>query len=295
MKVLITGANGQVGHELLRLAPEGFEVIGLGSSALDITDAGAVAAVFAREQPQLVINAAAYTAVDKAEHEMARAYAVNCDALGLLGQAASKIQAPVLHISTDYVFPGDAERPYSEMDATGPTGVYGASKLAGERLLAQVCPHHLIMRTSWVFAGHGHNFVKSMLRLGRERDTLGVVADQQGGPTSAAGIAQALWHIAARYRRDGALAWGIYHYSGMPACSWHSFACEIFRQATAMGILDRAPHVEPIRTEQYPTPAKRPAWSVLDCALIEQVFALHQEDWRSALSDALSLLQARGE
>ena len=291
MKVLITGAGGQVGYELVRLAPADYEVVGLSSSELDVTDALAIHAAFERVQPNVVINAAAYTAVDKAESDAARAYAVNRDALGLLGLAANKAQVPLLHISTDYVFPGNATHPYRETDAPGPTGVYGTSKLEGEQLLAKTCHRHLILRTSWVFGAHGHNFVKTMLRLGAERERLAVVADQQGGPTAAASIAQALWCIVARYRREGDLPWGLYHYTGTPACTWHEFASEIFRQATALGMLARAPQVEPIRTEQYPTPARRPAWSVLDCTLIEQTFAVHQEDWRAALSDVLGRLE----
>ena len=184
MRVLITGARGQVGYELLRLAPQGFDAVGLGSAELDIADASAVAREVERLQPHLIINAAAYTAVDKAESDTERAYAVNRDGPANLGVAASHLGIPVLHISTDYVFAGDAKEPYRETDATGPTGVYGASKLAGERALAGACERHLVLRTSWVFGAHGNNFVKTMLRLGSERDELSVVADQLGCPTS---------------------------------------------------------------------------------------------------------------
>ena len=287
MRVLVTGATGQVGHELVRLAPEGVEVFGFGSGELDITDAANVSAVFERVRPELVINAAAYTAVDRAENEPERAYAVNRDGVLQLGRAAQRAAIPVLHISTDYVFAGDARQPYGEQDATGPSGVYGASKLAGEQALAEVCEGHLILRTSWVFGAHGNNFVKTMLRLGREREELGVVADQQGGPTSAAGIARTLWLIAQRYREQGALPWGVYHYSGAPACSWHAFACEIFTQAVALGSLARAPQVHAIGTDQYPTPARRPAWSVLSCDKIGSVFAVAQDDWRAELNKVL--------
>lgn len=287
MRVLVTGVGGQVGHELVRLAPDGVEVFGFGSDELDITDAAQVAAVFGHVRPELVINAAAYTAVDKAESEPERAYAVNRDGVSLLGQMAQGAAIPVLHISTDYVFAGNASQPYGELDATGPTGVYGASKLAGEQALAEVCERHLILRTSWVFGAHGNNFVKTMLRLGREREEVGVVADQRGGPTSAAGIARTLWLIAQRYREQGALPWGVYHYSGAPACSWHAFACEIFTQAVALGSLARAPQVHAIGTDQYPTPARRPAWSVLSCDKIASAFAVAQDDWRAELNKVL--------
>lgn len=287
MRVLITGAHGQVGHELMRLVPAGFEATGMGSAELDIADAAQVAAVVERVQPQLIINAAAYTAVDKAESEPERAYAVNRDGVANLAQAAQRSGIPLLHISTDYVFTGDATNPYSEEDATGPTGVYGASKLAGELALAAGCSRYMILRTSWVFGAHGNNFVKTMLRLGRERDELSVVADQQGCPTSAASIARALWALAQQYRDSGALQWGLYHYSGMPACSWHGFAQEVFAQAHELGMLSRVPAVHGISTAQYPTPAKRPAWSVMDCSRLQQAQQIAPADWRTELRAVL--------
>jgi dTDP-4-dehydrorhamnose reductase len=287
MRVLITGAHGQVGHELMRLVPAGFEAVGLGSTELDIADAAQVTAVVDRVQPQLIINAAAYTAVDKAESEPQRAYAVNLDGVANLAQAAQRSGIPLLHISTDYVFAGDATAPYGEQDSTAPTGVYGASKLAGELALAAGCSRYMILRTSWVFGAHGNNFVKTMLRLGRERDELSVVADQQGCPTSAASIARALWTLAQQYRDSGALQWGLYHYSGMPACSWHGFAQEIFAQAHELGMLPRAPVVHGISTAQYPTPAKRPAWSVMDCSRLQQAQQITPADWRDELRAVL--------
>lgn len=290
MRVLITGARGQVGHELLRLAPEGFDVLGVGSAELDIADTSAVVREADRLRPQLIINAAAYTAVDKAESEPERAYAVNRDGPANLGRAAEQRCIPVLHISTDYVFAGDAAQPYRESDPTGPTGVYGASKLAGEQALAASCSRHVIVRTSWVFGAHGNNFVKTMLRLGRERDELSVVADQRGCPTSAASIARALWALAHHYQQEGDLRWGIYHYSGTPACSWHGFAQAIFQQAQAAGLMPRQPVVHAIATEQYPTPAKRPAWSVLDCSLLRQVYGIEPADWRAELNTVLAEL-----
>lgn len=290
MRVLITGARGQVGHELLRLAPEGFQVHGLGSPALDITDSAQVARVIAECRPQLIINAAAYTAVDKAESEPERAWAVNRDGVAHLAIEAERLSIPVLHISTDYVFAGDASKPYRESDPTGPTGVYGASKLGGEVVLAATCNRHIILRTSWVFGSHGNNFVKTMLRLGREREELGVVADQQGCPTSAASIARALWALAVQYREHGAIQWGLYHYSGSPACSWYEFAVEIFRQAHEKGLLSRVPQVRAIATADYPTPARRPAWSVLDGGKLLEAQGIAQANWRGELQSVLQEL-----
>ncbi|MEK8079561.1 dTDP-4-dehydrorhamnose reductase [Pseudomonas sp. XK-1] len=287
MRVLITGAHGQVGHELMRLVPAGFEATGMSSAELDIADAAQVSAVVDRLQPQLIINAAAYTAVDKAESEPQLAYAVNRDGVAHLASAAEARAIGLLHLSTDYVFSGDATTPYSEQDAPAPTGVYGASKLAGESALVAGCSRYMILRTSWVFGAHGNNFVKTMLRLGRERDELSVVADQQGCPTSAASIARALWTLAQQYRDSGALQWGLYHYSGMPACSWHGFAQEIFAQAHELGILPRVPVVHGISTAQYPTPAKRPAWSVMDCSRLQQAQQITPADWRTELRAVL--------
>lgn len=287
MCVLITGARGQVGQELMRLLPEGFEAVGMGSAQLDIADAVQVAEVVAAVQPQLIINAAAYTAVDKAESEAPRAWAVNRDGVAHLALAAERLGIPLLHISTDYVFAGDACAPYRETDPVGPAGVYGASKLGGETMLAANCSRHLILRTSWVFGAHGNNIVKTMLRLGRERQELGVVADQHGCPTSAASIARALWALAVQYRERGALQWGLYHYSGTPACTWHEFALEIFRQAHELQLLERVPVVHPIATADYPTPASRPAWSVLDCSKLQAAHDIPQPDWRVELRAVL--------
>ncbi|MGX5219792.1 dTDP-4-dehydrorhamnose reductase [Pseudomonas segetis] len=287
MRVLITGAHGQVGHELVRLAPAGFTVTGLGSSELDISNLEQVANKASELKPQLIINAAAYTAVDKAETDSERAYTVNAKGAENLATAAAKLGVPLLHISTDYVFSGDASAPYKETDPTNPSGIYGASKLAGEQAVAKHCAQHIIMRTSWVFGAHGNNFVKTMLRLAQTRDELGVVADQHGCPTSAASIAKALWALASQYSNKGNLNWGIYHFSNMPATTWHGFAEAIFSQAVALKQLPRAPKVNPINTVDYPTPARRPAWSVMDCSLIEEKLTIEQSDWREELAEVL--------
>jgi dTDP-4-dehydrorhamnose reductase len=287
MRVLITGAQGQVGQELIRLAPADFAIMGFGSKELDISNPEQVVSRIGEFKPQLIINAAAYTAVDKAETDSERAYAVNAKGAENLAASAAALGIPLLHISTDYVFSGDTSAPYKETEPTGPTGVYGASKLAGELAVAKQCAQHVIMRTSWVFGAQGNNFVKTMLRLAQTRGVLGVVADQHGCPTSAASIAKALWSLASQHRNNGSLNWGTYHFSNMPATTWHGFAEEIFSQAVALRILATAPQVNPINTQDYPTPARRPAWSVMDCSLIEEKLNITLSDWRDELREML--------
>lgn len=292
MRILVCGSNGQVGHELVaRAAGFGLEATGLPRKQLDICQPAQVASALQRYQPGLIINAAAYTLVDHAETDVERAYAVNRDGCSTLAGAASLARIPLLHISTDYVFAGDGSMPYRESDMAVPAGVYGASKRAGELEIQARLDEHLILRTSWVYGAYGNNFVKTMLRLGAQRDALSVVADQFGCPTHAGSIAEVLLELAARYASSGRLAWGLYHYCGAPPCSWHDFAVEIFRQAQEKGLLARCPQVHPINTAQYPTPARRPAWSVLDCSLIERTFGIAARDWRGELSLVLDELK----
>ncbi|MEW6177964.1 MAG: dTDP-4-dehydrorhamnose reductase [Pseudomonadota bacterium] len=291
MRILVCGAGGQVGRELVeRAASFGLEVLAPARAQLDIAQPEQVAAAM-RQRPGLIINAAAYTHVDNAESHREQAYAVNRDGARHLAEAAAHAGVPLFHISTDYVFSGEATRPYSESDETGPTGVYGASKLAGEEAIRERLQAHLILRTSWVYGVHGHNFVKTMLRLARQRDALGVVSDQLGCPTQAGSIAAVLLELARRYAAGDRLAWGVYHYSGTPACSWYDFAVEIFRQGEAAGLLARQPEVSPITTAQYPTPARRPAWSVLDCRRFESTFGLAPRPWKLELVEVLDVLQ----
>ncbi len=291
MRILVCGAGGQVGHELVDRANKyGLEALSMTREQLDITDADQVAAVVALLKPGMIINAAAYTHVDNAETHSERAFAVNREGAARLAEAARYACIPLLHISTDYVFSGEARKPYREEDEVAPTGVYGASKLAGEEAIRAVLDEHLILRTSWVYGAHGHNFVKTMLRLGRQRDSLSVVADQFGCPTQAGSIADVLLQLTQRYAREGSLAWGLYHYSGRSPCTWFDFAVEIFRQAAAKGMLPKQPQVSSITTAQYPTPARRPAWSVLDCSRFETTFGIATHDWHEDLSVVLDAL-----
>jgi len=297
MRILVCGANGQVGRELVdRAQAYGLEAFGLTRAHLDITHAEQVADAIRQFKPGLIINAAAYTHVDNAETHTEKAYAVNHSGAERLAEAARQAGIALLHISTDYVFSGDARTPYKESDPVAPGGVYGASKLAGEQAIQTCLDQHLILRTSWVYGVHGHNFVKTMLRLGRQRDALSVVADQYGCPTQAGSIADVLLALARRYEQDGSLAWGLYHYTGRSPCTWHDFAVEIFRQGVAKGLLAKQPRVSSITTAQYPTPARRPAWSVLDCSKFEATFGIPARDWRDELSvvlDALAEAEAR--
>lgn len=291
MRILVCGAGGQVGHELVDRANKyGLEALSMTREQLDITDADQVAAVVALLKPGMIINAAAYTHVDNAETHSEQAFAVNREGAARLAEAARYACIPLLHISTDYVFSGEGREPYREEDEVEPTGVYGASKLAGEEAIRAVLDEHLILRTSWVYGAHGHNFVKTMLRLGRQRDSLSVVADQFGCPTQAGSIADVLLQLAQRYAREGSLAWGLYHYSGRSPCTWFDFAVEIFRQAAAKGMLPKQPQVSSITTAQYPTPARRPAWSVLDCTRFETTFGIATHDWHEDLSVVLDAL-----
>jgi len=284
MRILVTGGNGQVGWELGRQGEiSAHEVIAFGRDQLDIGSVDDIARVFKETKPELVINAAAYTAVDKAETQAQQAYLVNRDAAGYLAAACDRAGIVLFHISTDYVYDGSKTEPYLESDSVSPMGVYGKSKLEGERAITKVLDRHIILRTAWVFGVHGNNFVKTMLRVGKERDALNVVDDQFGGPTSAAGIAAALLSLADKLEAEGSLTWGVYHYSGAPFINWHGFATEIIKLGVEQGLIDHPVTVNPIPTEQYPTPAARPKNSRLSMELMEQSFAITADNWRAAL------------
>lgn len=287
MRIIVTGAQGQVGWELTRRATAlGHEVLAWDQPELDISDAAAVDQALDLSQAHLVINAAAYTAVDKAEQEPQTAFSVNRDGPAHLAAACARLGIPLLHISTDYVYDGGKIDPYVEDDPTTPMSVYGASKLAGDEIVRRLLPRHLILRVSWVFGIHGHNFVRTILRLAREREALRVVADQRGCPTWAGDIADVLLELAGRVAEiDANCAWGTYHYCGTPATTWHGFASAIVEQARTHEPL-QVHTVTAITTADYPTPAARPANSVLDCTRLATVFDIHPRPWRPGL-DAL--------
>jgi dTDP-4-dehydrorhamnose reductase len=281
MRLLVFGKTGQVARELQRIAPD---AVFLGREEADLMDPAACAAAVAASNAQAVINAAAWTAVDKAEAEEAAATVVNGDAPAAMARAAASKGVPFLHVSTDYVFDGAGDRPFATDHPTAPLGAYGRSKLAGEIGVRAAGGTHAILRTSWVVSAHGSNFVKTMLRLAESRDRLTVVADQIGGPTPAAAIAAALVDMAGQLVADPARS-GTYHFSGAPDVSWADFAREIFRQA---GL---ATTVEDIPTSAYPTPARRPLNSRLDCTTLQDRFGIARPDWRQGLADILKELR----
>lgn len=292
MKILLTGSNGQVGQEIARLGRgANHDVYALNHTGLDITDAEKVRRTIEEGDEELVINAAAYTAVDRAEQESEKAFAVNRDGPAHVAAACARKGIPLFHISTDYIFDGTQEGPYREDDPAAPLGVYGRSKWEGEEAIRQCLPSHLILRVSWVFGIGGNNFVKTILRLAREREELRVVADQHGRPTYAGDIADVLVHLADRLETEGSLHWGTYHYGGAPPTTWHGFAETIVAQARAFESL-KAQKVVPIATEDFPTPAKRPANSILDCTRIREAYGIEPSPWEQGLDTMLRALRS---
>lgn len=283
MKALVFGTTGQVALALSRSVPEGWNIEPVGRDRADLTDPEACAAVVAASDADVVINAAAYTAVDKAEEDEPTALMVNGHAPTAMAEAAAAKGVPFVHISTDYVFEGQRSRPWTPEDATGPLGAYGRTKLAGERGVASAGGSYAVLRTSWVFSADGANFLKTMLRLAETRDALTVVGDQIGGPTPAADIAEALWVIAATLIETPG-AGGIYHFSGAPDVSWADFAREIFAQA------GKDVAVTDIATAEYPTPAVRPPNSRMDCNTTLETFGIARPDWRQGVAACLRAL-----
>ncbi|WP_416262018.1 dTDP-4-dehydrorhamnose reductase [Gibbsiella quercinecans] len=284
MKVLLTGSKGQLGSCFQDRLPAGWEVWATDSDTLDITDLDTVKQAVAQYQPNVIVNAAAYTAVDKAETEPALAGLINATGPKNLALAAKEVGARLVHVSTDYVFDGEATTPYVETDATNPLGVYGQTKLEGELAVAGVLPEAIIIRTAWVFSEYGNNFVKTMLRLAKDRDTLGIVADQRGCPTYAGDIAQAIIDLLQKEAEGG-----IYHFCGDKEVAWNEFAEAIFAAALKQGKLARVPRVNAITTEQYPTPAQRPAFSVLNCEKIKAL-GIILSDWEAKVVDVISAI-----
>ena len=292
MKILITGAQGQVGKELFSIANQrGFDVIAAGQTELDITQLKNIKSYFEVHQPDLVINAAAYTAVNKAEEEQDITYAINRDGTANLAAVSKEKNIPLLHISTDYVFDGTKSEAYSENDAVSPLGIYGISKLQGEETIRQTLPAHIILRVAWVFGAQGNNFVKTMLRLAKDRDELSVVADQFGRPSPAKDIAKTLIILAEQYQKEKTLEWGTYHYCGDEKVSWCGFAKEILKQAKEQGLIEKDIKVNAITTAEYQDPTKRPANSTLDCEKIKNTFGIEMPSWKESLSQVLTELK----
>jgi dTDP-4-dehydrorhamnose reductase len=290
--LLLFGAGGQVGQDIIaRGGASGIEVAARARAQADIADADAVEQALRQARPQIVVNAAAYTKVDKAESERDEAFRVNATGPGLIAAACAAVGIPLIHLSTDYVFDGTKTTPYVESDPTAPLGVYGASKLAGEEAVWTRHKKHLILRTSWVYGKFGANFLKTVLRLAGERDELRIVADQHGSPTSTADIADAILALTPRLLAgDG--HWGTYHFTGDGETNWCQFADEILSRREKW--LGSRPKLTPITTAEYPTPARRPANSVLDNALFRTTFRFGAKPWRQSVSDAVDALLAPG-
>jgi dTDP-4-dehydrorhamnose reductase len=290
MRIVVTGCAGQVVSALIeRGAQAGHEIIPLGRPRLDLASPQTILPAIVEARPELIVSAAAYTAVDKAETEPALAQAVNGEGAGLVARAARVLGVPVVHLSTDYVFDGSKASPYVETDPTGPLGVYGASKLAGEQRVAAETDNHAIVRVAWVYSPFGANFVKTMLRLAETRDEINVVADQWGGPTSAFDIADAVLAIGVRLVADPSKELrGIFHLSPVGEASWADFACAIFQGARARGA--RFCKVNRIPTTQYPTPARRPENSRLSGVKVARVYGVALPDWTTSLEVCLDRL-----
>jgi dTDP-4-dehydrorhamnose reductase len=289
MRFLVTGASGQLGRELLRRNwPEGVQVSFLSHQELDIGDPDAVS-VKIRKPVDLVINTAAYTAVDQAEHEPELVYSVNADAAGLLASRCEALGIPLIHLSTDYVFAGSSRLPYTEADEASAVNIYGASKLAGEEAVRAALRSHVILRTASLFSEFGQNFVKSMLRLSAERPRLGVVIDQISCPTPAADVAAMIVAVSSRITScESDQFWGTYHFCGQPPISWFHFAQRIFQVARGLGL--ESPELQPISATEYPGAAMRPAYSALDCSKIALTFGVKGPLWAAGLPDVISAI-----
>ena len=307
-RLLVVGGNGQVGRELRRSLARLGEVVAtsrdgcldaldggapVAGIAADLADTAALVAQIRELAPAAVVNAAAYTAVDKAEADVEAAFRINAQAPGALARACADLDIPFVHYSTDYVFDGQGTRPYREDDPTAPLGVYGASKLAGEQAVRAAGGRHFIFRTAWVYAAHGHNFLRTMLRVGAEREELRVVADQVGTPTPAALIAEVTATALSAVLAGQAPAAGTWNLVATGRTTWHGFAEAIFAAAVAHGLLPRAPRVLPITTADYPTPAQRPAYSCLDTSALRHDFRIGLPSWEQGLAGTIDELAVR--
>lgn len=290
MRIAVTGSQGQVVRSLIERAKGAkAQVIALGRPLLDLADPATVLPAIEAARPDIIVSAAAYTAVDRAEEEVEAAYAVNAAGAGAVAQAATALGVPIIHLSTDYVFNGRKDAPYLETDATDPLGVYGASKLAGENAVQAACADSIILRTAWVYSPFGNNFVKTMLRLAGQREELGVVADQWGNPTSALDIADGVLAVASNLLNDGASNLrGVFHMTGAGDASWADFASAIFDASRKFG--GRYAAVKAISTAEYPTLAPRPANSRLDCRKLAQVHGVRLPHWRGSMKAVVKQL-----
>lgn len=284
VKVLVTGANGQLGYAIQKTAPqilgtEKLQLLPVTRESFDLAHPTSLVARLNEWRPAAIINAAAYTAVDKAEADQEQAELINATAVGVIAQWCAQHSIPLVQVSTDFVFDGKKSSPYLPEDGCNPLGVYAQTKYAGELAALEYCPSAYVVRTGWVYCEHGSNFVKTMLRLGAERDNLGVVADQVGTPTYAIHLAQMIWQLLAQ--RPGQK---IYHFSDAGAASWYDFAVAIFDAAKAKGLLEKIPQIKPISTSDYPTPAQRPAYSVLDKQQTWSLLTIPPYHWQHALS-----------
>ncbi|GAB1620104.1 dTDP-4-dehydrorhamnose reductase [Agarivorans albus] len=291
MNILLTGANGQLGSCLQDLAKNSslFTVIATDYQDLDITNQQAVIDFVANTKPDVIVNAAAHTAVDKAQSEAELATAINAKGPEYLAKAANIAAIPMIHVSTDYVFDGTATTPYPSNHPAKPLGVYGETKWRGEEAVRNSLAEHIIIRTAWVFSEYGNNFVKTMLRLGAERDELGVIADQYGCPTYAGDLAAAILHCCEQIDA-GNSTWGSYHHCGDLPTSWHGFTRAILAEGLAQGKLTKAAVLQAIKTVDYPLPAPRPSYSVMDCSTMQKAWGVAASDWRAALTKVITLL-----
>ena len=306
LKVLITGSNGQLGYELKRTAPEDCELICVDVDQLDITSASAINAFFHEHKPDALINAAAYTAVDKAESDKKLAYAVNATGAGFLAQACADANIPMVQVSTDFIFDGTQSTPYKPEDKPNPVSVYGDSKLKGEEAVSEILGNKAaIIRTAWVYSAHGNNFVKTMLRLMKEKEQLGIVADQIGTPTWAKTLAEACWQTVQKLEAG---SWKLevkekqllassfqlptaFHWTDAGTASWYDFAVAIQEEALVLGLLEKSIPVKPIPGSAYPTPAKRPSFSVLDKQTSYETLGMPAQHWRECLKLMLKELK----
>ncbi len=284
MKILVTGANGQVGSRVVQLGKKaGFNILAYTKEQLDITNYQNLEFLINQSLPDIIVNAAAYTAVDKAETETETAYAINSDGPSNLANIVSDRNIPLIHLSTDYVYDGKKIDSYTETDIPNPLNIYGKSKLEGDKKVAML-EKHIILRVSWVFDADGNNFVRTMLRLGQERQSLNIVNDQTGSPTWSQDIAEVLIAIIRIYSETNNFPWGLYNFTGKPKSTWYDFAVHILREGKLMGLINKIPKTNPISSEQFPTAANRPKNCVLNCTKIYKSLNISQPDWKIGLN-----------